>query len=433
MISDTVLSYWDFERESTHSYTNAFHKYPAMLVPKVVEELLKEYSTPNGIFFDPFCGTARSLVAAMIQGMKCFGIDINPLAVLISNVKLFTINPDYLKMKLAVILHQFDECACFSADPVRIPSFYNRAYWFSERSSLEIALLIEAINLVFQQNCRAKDFFYVCLSETIRDVSWTRKSEFKLYRIDHNKMQTYSPDTISLFATKTRRNIEGMSAFKAVLQNLAIKFSILKGDAREITTNSKLIRAIPKEVNLIITSPPYGDSRTTVDYGNFSRLSLQWLQTDFNFAKRWGFSNNEDIVGINRDCLGGKVADHLIDLPSPTLKNILERIKIYDPKRSEVVQAFYSDFYLCYKGLSHVLSKCGHLCFVVANRTVKGIEIPMNKIIAELGNSLGFKHVRSISRRIIGKKLPRRINTNSHNLTHINTMLQEHIEIFKKA
>ena len=29
-------------------------------------------------------------------------------------------------------------------------------------------------------------------------------------------------------------------------------------------------------VDCIITSPPYGDSRTTVAYGQFSRLSAQW-------------------------------------------------------------------------------------------------------------------------------------------------------------
>ena len=28
---------------------------------------------------------------------------------------------------------------------------------------------------------------------------------------------------------------------------------------------------------LVITSPPYGDSQTTVAYGQFSRLSSEWI------------------------------------------------------------------------------------------------------------------------------------------------------------
>ncbi len=46
---------------------------------------------------------------------------------------------------------------------------------------------------------------------------------------------------------------------------------ILQADTRKETS-------IPaKSVNLVVTSPPYGDSKTTVAYGQFSRLSLQWL------------------------------------------------------------------------------------------------------------------------------------------------------------
>jgi len=43
------------------------------------------------------------------------------------------------------------------------------------------------------------------------------------------------------------------------------------------------INAIPKSilpdesVDIVITSPPYGDSRTTVAYGQYSRFSLEWL------------------------------------------------------------------------------------------------------------------------------------------------------------
>lgn len=32
-----------------------------------------------------------------------------------------------------------------------------------------------------------------------------------------------------------------------------------------------------KSIDLVITLPPYGDSKTTVAYGEFSKLSLQWI------------------------------------------------------------------------------------------------------------------------------------------------------------
>lgn len=47
---------------------------------------------------------------------------------------------------------------------------------------------------------------------------------------------------------------------------------VLAKDTRDFDLNVKF--------DLMITSPPYGDSRTTVAYGQFSRLSLQWLDLE---------------------------------------------------------------------------------------------------------------------------------------------------------
>ena len=431
MKTTTVLCPWDFEKESTHSYTNAFHKYPAMLVPKVVDELLKEYSVTDGVFLDPFCGTGRSLVSAVVSGMQCFGLDINPLAVLISNVKLHPMDPAYLRRQLAaIILHFKRDAQSFHPSTVDLPDFFNREYWFSKESSLQIVQLMDAIGRTFRRNCRGKDFFYVVLSEMVRDISWTRKSEFKLYRMNRETMKNFSPDALKLFVAKSWRNIAGMSTFTKSIRN--IQFSIMKGDAREITTDSNLRKEIPKSVDLVITSPPYGDSRTTVDYGNFSRLSLQWLRTDYKFAQKWGFLHQNQIFGINNKCLGGRIVEKIHELPSPTLTKTLKNIRSCDAKRSKMVESFYADFYLSYREIVKVLSKTGHVCFVVANRRVKGIEIPMDRIVVEFGDSLGLKHVKSVTRKIFGKKLPRRINTNSNNLKHTNTMLHEHIEVLRK-
>src|SRR4029078_11976130 len=40
-----------------------------------------------------------------------------------------------------------------------------------------------------------------------------------------------------------------------------------------------------KSIDLVVTSPPYGDSQTTVAYGQFSRLANQWL----------GFENSQKL------------------------------------------------------------------------------------------------------------------------------------------
>ena len=37
-------SSWDYRGESTKSYTQGFHSYPAMMIPQVAQRLIEEYS-----------------------------------------------------------------------------------------------------------------------------------------------------------------------------------------------------------------------------------------------------------------------------------------------------------------------------------------------------------------------------------------------------
>ena len=52
------------------------------------------------------------------------------------------------------------------------------------------------------------------------------------------------------------------------------------------------------EYDLIVTSPPYGDSRTTVAYGEYSRLSLQWLNLND--------MTDREILNVDKSLMGGK-------------------------------------------------------------------------------------------------------------------------------
>ena len=115
-----------------------------------------------------------------------------------------------------------------------------------------------------------KDFFLISFSETVRNVSNTRNREYKLYRMSKDMLEKHSPNTFEEFEKKSLKNISSMEEFFKEY-NKKCNINILAEDTRNLTS-------IPaNSVDLIVTSPPYGDSRTTVAYGQFSRLGLQWL------------------------------------------------------------------------------------------------------------------------------------------------------------
>ena len=84
---------WTFRDISTRKYTHGFHQYPARMHPEIAKRLIEKYTKKSSdIIFDPFMGSGGVLVEAMLHGNNSIGIDLNPFAVLLSEVKTTPIN-----------------------------------------------------------------------------------------------------------------------------------------------------------------------------------------------------------------------------------------------------------------------------------------------------------------------------------------------------
>lgn len=66
--------------------THGFHTYPARMHPRLARELMAEFSEPGALVLDPFCGSGTVLVEALVAGCRPQGVDLNPLALRISEV-----------------------------------------------------------------------------------------------------------------------------------------------------------------------------------------------------------------------------------------------------------------------------------------------------------------------------------------------------------
>ncbi len=62
------------------------HPYPARFIPELPAAAL-EVLNPQGPVLDPFCGSGTTLVEALRRGVPAVGVDINPIACLMSRVK----------------------------------------------------------------------------------------------------------------------------------------------------------------------------------------------------------------------------------------------------------------------------------------------------------------------------------------------------------
>src|ERR1700752_3595814 len=78
---------WNFD-EVPNSALHSIHPYPAKFIPNIPRALINSLPIPEGsIILDPFCGSGVTLTEAQDAGIESLGVDLNPIACLLSRVK----------------------------------------------------------------------------------------------------------------------------------------------------------------------------------------------------------------------------------------------------------------------------------------------------------------------------------------------------------
>jgi site-specific DNA-methyltransferase (cytosine-N4-specific) len=382
---------WDFIDANTKQTSHGFHSYPAMLVPQIAAELISEFGKKTSLLFDPFCGTGTTLVEANLKGINAIGTDLNPLARLISKTK--TTNIEIQSLDLFIkdfydYLFQF-RFGFFRKESVVAPKFSNINFWFAKNVITDLSVIKNYIENIKDQT--VQDFFKVAFSQTIRDCSWTRKNEFKLYRMDKQKLKTFKPDVFSLFEMTLSRNRIGLIEFAKEKRTNAFS------EVHDFNTVNEIPKKIlaAHSVGLVVTSPPYGDSRTTVAYGLFSRLTNQWL-------------GHEEAYNLDSVLMGGKKSKEIKKFSSEILNNSISTIKSLDESRCRDVVSFYNDYLNSINNVAKIVKRKGFACYIVSNRCVKGVTLETNQITEDFFAQAGFKHIDTIERKISNKRMPRK-------------------------
>lgn len=456
-------NYWDFKEDDTREYTHGIHSYPAMMVCPISRNIIKIMKgiMPISSLFDPFSGSGTVLVEGLLSGIpNVVGNDINPLALFLAKVKTTQLDISMLQSAANKLLdsirnryeqyilqidsvddvltnayeldltakhgwgdnapHYLTEYCEKNNVDINIPSFKNIGYWFKPRVILLLQIIKDEINKIEDKNMR--NFAFVAFSESIRLVSNRRNGEFKMFRMPPVKVAKFVPDVIKEFSTILQRNIEKMNAFVEACSDTGTNSKVTI-----FQNNATVLQDVPNEsIDLVVTSPPYGDSRTTVAYGEYSRLSLQWLGID-NLSEK-------EIMGIDKSLMGGAKFRNGFEytIPSQSLRESLFRIKDKDLERAGDVYSFYNDLKNSIKAVSEKTKIGGYHFWVVGNRTVKGELLKTDVIITEIADSYGLEHVYTIDRNIINKVMPSLNSPTNESGIKAETMTNEHIVVLRK-
>ncbi len=263
---------WTFATDDTGFLTHDLHPYPAKFIPQIPGNCIARLSLPGEVVLDPFGGSGTTALEAVRLGRRAFSIDANAVGTLIGKVKTCnldrTATADLHSLQIFLTTRLVD---LPTADTLRdeyekwIPEIPNVEKWFPTSSLGELAMIRSKI--MKMESVKARDISFLALSRIVLSVSF-QDSET---RYSSRPRDVPQGETLKRF----------LVALDIIIRNVRCTQSAIRYGVSDFQTADarSLLQGICKadSVDLIVTSPPYGNAN---DYHLYHRFRLLWLGHD---------------------------------------------------------------------------------------------------------------------------------------------------------
>lgn len=355
------------------------HPFPARMAPDLA--VLKTKDLQDGaVLLDPMVGSGTVVRAAANGSFKCIGLDLDPLAILISRVSTSSVDQERLaELAEKVVVWANSQRASSWVPPwMDDPTKEFIAYWFAKPQRESLTLLtyglekaakrfgeipeVRALRLALSKIIITKDKG----ASLARDVSHSRP---------HRVIDTNDFDVFAAFNRVVGHLGRGLAANKP-----RARINIRQGDARKM----QWIRG--RSVDLIITSPPYLNA---IDYMRGHRLSLVWLGYSLESLARIRTTS----VGAERSPDAGvdRSEARIMAQSTGAISKLPER-------RQRMVERYCLDLMGIMGQAARVLKPDGKAIFVVGNSCLKNVFIQNTKAVEAAARHRGLKLTESVER-----------------------------------
>lgn len=368
-----------------HQWYPFVEGYSREFINNIIEEI--DY-TPE-FALDPFAGSGTTPVELQNMGVNCYSFEVSPFMHLLASVKLeigyksddfienYDIVTDFLNGRLVQIRKRISPPLAKTFQPRE-----GKDKWIFNLTVMDGILDIKyAISLLGDE--RYKKLFKIALASILLEISNVyRNGKCLSYKKDWKEKTILRRDIHKIFLDKLslliQPDIEKLQNNRPLVKNSNLCFY---GDVRNN------ISSIPDNtIDLIITSPPYLNSR---DY------------TDIYIAELWILDlvkNYEDIKLLRSKTFRSHVQIKLgqIELLNiPELVRVIEKLDLkkdqfWNSELSEMVKAYFVDIDILFNEFKKKMRSNRKIFFNVANSAYYGIEIKVDEIVCAIAEKNGF-------------------------------------------
>jgi site-specific DNA-methyltransferase (cytosine-N4-specific) len=335
---------WDFpDSNNGTDGIQAIHPYPAKFIPEIPRTLIDILGVqPGTAVFDPFCGCGTTLLEAQRFGFASVGVDVNPIACLISRVK-----TSPCPSGLEDAAERCAESARANKSPA-IPSIPNLDHWFPRSVQRGIAALIHAITQV--SNASIREYLRLAVSSIVVRVS-NQDSDTRYAAVEKN---VSCEQVVSLFLAACKRIL----ACKPAAPFPTAHAGVIEHDTLTLSPS-----AIGMPISLVVTSPPYPNA---YEYWLYHKYRMWWL--------------GSDPLKVKAQEIGARA--HFFKKNHATSRDFEEQMR----------RVF------CL--VMEVLVRHGYFCMVVGRSRIHGRDVDNAACVSGLAKSFGLKEAFTATRTI---------------------------------
>lgn len=345
-IAQLVEQDWDFADSTTTDQRYRIHPYPARFIPEIPRELIKSIGVPaHTAVLDPFSGSGTTAIEAQRIGHPAYGVDLNPIATLISSV--------LAKGPYSGLVDKADRMVSEtkSLKSYERPDIPNLDHWFKVPFIKSISSLMLQIDKLADGEDR--DALRFALSANLVKAS-NQDSDTRYAAVE----KSY---TVELFHRDFLRTCKQLEELAQLGGNQPCEF--FTEDSRTFN-----YEGLEREIGLVVTSPPYPNA---YEYWLYHKYRMWWL----------GF----DPLAVKEAEIGARPK--------------------YFRKNPETPEDFMNNISSIVGGISTRLHPKGNLCWVVGSSMIHGVEIDNASLLVEAHEKHGLKPLCQLGRSIrMGKK-----------------------------
>lgn len=363
-----------FKGQTTTYATHNIHAFAAKFPPQLPRLFIEGLTRPGEVVLDPMVGSGTTLVEALLRGRVGIGFDLDPLAILISRIKITRLKSEEIRLAGEKVLKG-------AAKTLQSPLFYAEEelkkryskkvieflhYWFAEETRRELLALLQEIERqpsLLVRNLLTALFSSIIITKSggvslARDLAHSRP---------HKDPSKQPKNALEAFGEKLYKVLPD---FKAIAQAPGRAFAF-QADARDLPMEANT-------VDLIMTSPPYANA---IDYVRAHKFSLFWL----------GYET--ELLQLRQEAIGAEIQGEGYISPSSVIQEVVNVVRKKDPRKAGILTNYFQSMEAALREMYRVLRLGKAAIVVVGPSTTRGITIPTQVGLAEIGESIGFKCV----------------------------------------